>query len=114
MPAIEVGALPEPALAAAAAFHAEVLPRVAAALAPGPAALTLVFAPAAHDHRAWRLAAIEGLARAHAPVRVNAVIAADAPAVAAACAWLESAPGVTGQLLHLHSQAPGDVIFPTA
>ena len=105
-----VGALPEPALAAAAAFHAQILPRVLAALDHDGGSLTLVFAPADHTHGAWRLAAIQGLAREHAPVRVNAVASEDGAAIAAACTWLESAAGVTGQLLSLDSHGAGAVI----
>ena len=99
--ALAVGVLPAEALAAAARFHAQVLPRAEAMLAAGGASLTLVFAPADHTHRAWRLAVVQGLAREHAPVRVNAVASEDEAAIAAACDWLESAAGVTGQLLPL-------------
>ena len=106
MALLRVGGLPEAALAAAAQFHAQVLPLVLKAMAASPAPLTLVFAPADHTHRAWRLAAVQALAREHAPVRVNAIgmksgtIASEA-AIAAASAYLDSAGGVTGQLLLL-------------
>ena len=113
MSALEVGVLPEPALAAAAAFHGAVLPGIRAALAAGTAPLTLVFAPADHTHRGWRLAAIQALAREYAPLRINAVAAADPAAIAAACAYLAAADGVTGQLLPLDSQGASDVIIPS-
>ncbi|MXP41476.1 hypothetical protein GRI75_07445 [Altererythrobacter soli] len=61
--------------------------------------MVLIFPPAPHDHRAWRLAAVQDLAREAAPRRVNAVAGDDESAVAEALAWLEQAPGITGQLL---------------
>jgi hypothetical protein len=61
--------------------------------------LVLIFPPASHDHRAWRLAAVQDLAREAAPRRVNAIVGADEAAIAETLAWLEQAPGVTGQLL---------------
>ena len=101
MRVVRVGPLPERAIEAAAAFHAQVL----ANLVPPPLeeALVLVFAPANHDHRGWRLAAIQDLARTAAPVRVNAIAGDDEQAIAAALAWLEQAPGVTGQLLSVEN-----------
>jgi hypothetical protein len=98
---VRVGPLPDEPLGAAAQFHAEVLPRIAAA---GDAALMLVFCPADHTHRAWRLAAVQGLARRLAPARVNGVASADEGAIAATDAYLELSPGVTGQYWPL---APG-------
>jgi hypothetical protein len=98
---IRASDLPGEALAAAAAFHARVLPEVLAALAGGTECLTLVFPPADHSHRAWRLAAVQGLAREHAPLRVNGVESADEAAISAAQAYLATAPGVTGQYLPL-------------
>ncbi|MBU6267990.1 MAG: hypothetical protein KGN34_10645 [Sphingomonadales bacterium] len=112
MAVLPVGALPESPLAAAAAFHAEALPRALALLAHGATPLTLVFAPADHTHRAWRLAAVQALAREHAPRRVNAVASADPAAIDAACRWLEAAPGITGQLLPLDSHGAGTVVIP--
>ncbi|WP_254514984.1 Rossmann fold domain-containing protein [Novosphingobium sp. G106] len=100
MALLRVGALPDEALAAAAEFHAVVLPRVLAEL-QGAKTLTLVFAPADHTHRAWRLAAVQGLARQHAPVRVNALAGDDEAAIGAALSYLDKAEGVTGQYLLL-------------
>jgi hypothetical protein len=97
MRVVRVGPLPESALEAAAEFHA----RVVAELDPPRHGedLMLVFPAAPYDHRAWRLAAVQDLARAAAPTRVNAVVGDDEQAIAETLAWLEQAPGVTGQLL---------------
>ena len=100
MALLRIGALPDEALAAAAEFHAVVLPRVLAELEGGET-LTLVFAPADHTHRAWRLAAVQSLARHHAPARVNALASDDERAIAAALDYLAAAEGVTGQYLPL-------------
>ena len=98
--------LPETALDAAAAFHGAPLAEARAALAAGKCdALALVFPPAPHDHAGWRKAAIADLARAAAPKRVNALAGSDPRAVSAALAWLENAPGITGQLLALDAGA---------
>lgn len=102
MAVLRVGPLPDGALDAAARFHADVLPR-AMALLPDPAhsesGLALIFPSAPHDHRAWRIAAVQGLAREAAPGRVNAIVGEDEAAIADTLAFLENAPGVTGQLL---------------
>lgn len=107
-----VGPLPDAALAAAARFHAEELPKVLALLdSPRPGEdLALVFAEADHTHRAWRLAVVQQLAREHAPVRVNALESGDEAAIAAALGYLASAPGVTGQLLSLDGTGAGKVL----
>jgi hypothetical protein len=109
MALLRVGPLPQEALAAAARFHAEVLPRVLDALGEG-GDLVLVFAPADHTHRGWRLAVVQQLARDHAPLRVNALAADDEAAIAAAARYLASAEGVTGQLLPLDGVGAGDVL----
>ena len=102
MRAVRVGALPERAIDAAAAFHADALP---ALLSPSSERedLALIFAPAPFDHHGWRLAAIQDLARAAAPARVNGVVGSDEQAIAATLAWLEQAPGITGQLLSVQT-----------
>jgi hypothetical protein len=100
MALLRIGALPDEALAAAAEFHAVVLPSVIAELERGET-LTLVFAPADHTHRGWRLAAVQGLARQHAPVRVNALASDDERTIAAALNYLAAAEGLTGQYLLL-------------
>ena len=107
MALVRVGALPDEALAAAAEFHAWVLPAMAEE-ADGD--LILVFPPADFTHRAWRLAAVQALARQHAPIRVNAVASDDEVAIAAACAYLDTAEGVTGQYLPLDGAGAGEVI----
>jgi len=61
--------------------------------------LILHFGAAGPEHQAWRLAAVQALAREVAPSRANGVIGDDEEAVAATITWLENAPGVTGQLL---------------
>ena len=101
MAVLAVEGLPEGALDAAAAFHAEWLPR-ARALLDGLAAeghLVLVFPAASYDHRGWRLAAEQDLARAAAPKRVNGIVGDEETALDETVAWLATAPGVTGQLL---------------
>ena len=101
MAVLAVEGLPEGALDGAAAFHAAWLPRARAQL-DGLAAeghLVLVFPAAPYDHRGWRLAAVQDLARAAAPRRVNAIAGDDQPAIAQTVDWLAQAPGVTGQLL---------------
>ncbi len=146
MALLRVGELPEEALAAAAVFHAEVVPRVLATLRelhdpvplplaggarggsepgssiaatdppPTPPAsgrgegLTLIFPPADYTHNAWRLAALQALAREHAPIRINALDSNGEPAIAAALAFLEAAEGVTGQLLELDDTGAGEVV----
>jgi hypothetical protein len=97
MRVVRVGPLPEAALEAAAEFHGRVLPE----LDPPRSGedLVLLFPPAPHDHRGWRLAAVQDLARAAAPARVNGVVGGNEQAIADTIAYLERSPGVTGQLL---------------
>jgi hypothetical protein len=104
-----VDALPEGALAAAAQFHAAELPKLQDALASGDH-LVLVFAPADYTHRAWRLAAVQQLARDHAPGRVNALASDDEAAIAAAVRYIETAEGLTGQYLPLDGNGAGSVL----
>lgn len=108
MQLLGIDGLPDAPLAAAAAFHARWLPRVEGVLAGED--ITLVFGPADHAHRGWRLAAVQNLARAHAPRRINAVVSASPAAIAAAAAYLQAAPGVTGQLLVLDDGDPRAVL----
>ncbi|HZU65054.1 MAG TPA: hypothetical protein VFF98_15315 [Novosphingobium sp.] len=98
--------LPDDPLAAAAAFHALHLPALRAATGD----VAILFAPAEHTHAGWRLAAVQALARAATPRRVNAIEGAGEAAIAAACAWLAAAPGVTGQILRLAGGAGAGVI----
>jgi hypothetical protein len=105
MTLLQVGHLPEAALAAAAEFHARVLPGISPSTSGED--LLLVFLPADHTHRAWRRAAVQALAREHAPNRVNAVASDDEAAIAAARDYLSHAPGVTGQYWPLDAQGAG-------
>ena len=143
MQVLRIAGLPEAALAAAAAFHAEWLGEVMALLSPlpvrggaggggcpagtdlsqsphpnpspeGEGLLVLIFPPADHTHRAWRLAAVQGLARELAPRRVNALASANEAAIAAALAYLERAPGLTGQYLPLDDAGAEPVVEPPA
>lgn len=112
MALLRVGPLPGEALAASARFHAEYLAPILAALADVTAgeALTLVFVPADHCHRGWRLSVVQGLAREHAPRRVNAVASDDEAAIAAAARYLGAAAGVTGQYVVLDDVGAGEVV----
>jgi hypothetical protein len=98
MRVIRVGTLAEEPLSAAAEFHQAMLPQIGN---PIEAALLLVFTPADHTHRAWRLGVVQGLARRLAPCRINAIASDDEAAIAAAAAYLALAEGVTGQYLPL-------------
>lgn len=100
----DVPRLSDEALAAAAAFHGEVLGEVEAAMADA-ACLTLVFADAPRDHRGWRLAMVQGLARQYAPIRVNAIAGGDAQSCGRILGWLDQAGAITGQLLELDPTA---------
>lgn len=95
---LRIEGLPPSALDAAARFRERDLRGVRAALGDADS-LTLVFAPAPYDHRGWRLAVVQDLAREAAPKRVNALAGTDEQAIAETLAWLEQAPGITGQLL---------------
>jgi hypothetical protein len=55
--------------------------------------LTVVFPPADHSHRGWRLAAVQELAREFAPRRVNAVVCGDEAGLNAALALSGAVPG---------------------
>lgn len=107
---LEVGPLPADALEASAEFHSRVLPRVRAALVSGPSHLTLVFPPAAHEHCAWRKAAVQTLATASTPVRINAVAGSDPASIAAAETYVAAAPGLTGHYLMLDGAGAGKVV----
>lgn len=101
MTAYRIEALPDGALDAAAAFYAQHRGAIAEML-EGEAAVAVVFAPAPYDHRDWRSAAIADLARAHAPARrVNGLAGEDEAVLEAALAYLDTAPGITGQYFEL-------------
>ena len=96
---------PDEPLEAAREFHERVLPALRELIAdnrPGLKSVGLIFPLADYTHRGWRLAAIQALARDLSPVRVNAVegdtvLAQDE--IEKALAYLQDAPGITGQLL---------------
>jgi len=92
--------LPPGALDAAVAFHSNWLLQVREALERS--SLAIVLPPAPYDHTDWRRAAARDLARMAAPVRVNLIGGGSEAARAATLAYLEGAPGVTGQYLALH------------
>ena len=94
---IDASDLPGRPLDAAARFHSEVVPRTREALAQEND-VVVVFAPADHTHRGWRLSAIQELAREAAPLRVNGVSGGGGD-LAEMHAFLACAPGITGQLL---------------
>ena len=96
---LQVSGLPDAALDAAAAFHAEWLAPARALLTEEAEALALVFAPAPFAHTAWRRVAVAELAREATPKRVNGVAGEEGAALTATLAWLAQAPGITGQLL---------------
>ena len=110
MAVLEVQSLPDLPSAAAAAIHLDYLPRAAALLEAGAQCLTLQFPAGDYTQRGWRLAAVQALAREHAPARVNAITGGDAAAQAAALAYLIAADGVTGQYLQLDDAGAGPVI----
>lgn len=117
MELLHLGPLSEDALEAAADFHARLLPSIEMTLLGGADPLTLVFLPGnregGHDHRAWRLAAVQGLARRFAPSRINAVESDEPKAIAATARWLDGAGGVTGQLLPLNGTGAAGVLYPS-
>ncbi len=114
MAVLEVQPLPDLPSAAAAVFHLEYLPRAAALLDTSPKGenMVLIFLPADHTHRGWRLAAVQGLARESAPRRVNAIASDNAAAIGAALTYLNAAGGVTGQYLQLDDAGASPVVLP--
>ena len=87
---LRIEGLPEGALDAAAHFHRQWLPK-ARSLLDLPAVkedLVLVFPSATYDHRGWRLAAVQDLAREAAPIRINAIVGDDErPSSRASSGW---------------------------
>ena len=97
MKRIVVDELPPDPLAAAGAFHQHWLGRVEHQLDSGEDVLVVV--PGAdYRHREWRRAVTAGLARKHAPLRVN-MVAGEGAALDEIANYLADAPGVTGQYL---------------
>ena len=106
MKRVVVDDLPDAPLAAAGAFHQHWLPHVEALLAGGEDVM-VALAPADHTHREWRRAIAAGLARAHAPSRIN-VVAEDGAVLEAFARYLAAAPGITGQYLEGDRAGAGD------
>ncbi|WP_114521912.1 Rossmann fold domain-containing protein [Altererythrobacter sp. ZODW24] len=102
---LRIEELPEEALEAAALFYAEHVPALREALSGEAGSLVVVMPAAAHDHAAWRRAAVQDLAREAAPKRVNFASGDNADAMTATLEYLANAPGVTGQLLPVDGAA---------
>lgn len=108
---LRIEGLPDHPLDAAASFYADVLPGIRQNCADLPGShYVIVFQPAGHEHRAWRLAAVQELAREYAPARVNALASDDEAAIAAAVDYLAIAEGVTGQYLPLDGNGAGGLL----
>ena len=103
---LRVEGLPEAPIDAAAAFYAEHVPLIRED-SPGADMVVIHFQPAGHEHRGWRLAAVQELARELAPTRVNAIVGSDNAGMAEALNFLHLAPGVTGQLLAVDGKSGG-------
>ena len=101
---MRISPLPASATMAAREYYGIWAGKVDRALSQTDDCLTLHFDPAEDDHKAWRRAVVADLARCHAPLRINAIAGSDGPAVVNAIAWLERAPGITGQLFTVDSQ----------
>lgn len=97
MKRVVVDELPRAPLAAAGVFHSHWLPRIESLLASGDDVMVFL-SPADHTHREWRLAIAAGLARGHAPQRVN-FVAGVGDALEAIGGYLAEAPAITGQYL---------------
>ncbi|MEQ1498278.1 MAG: Rossmann fold domain-containing protein [Novosphingobium sp.] len=110
MPVLDVSGLPESPSAAAAAFHCDVLTQIKQRLDAGEGCLVLAFDGADYTHSGWRLAIVQTLAREHTPARINAISGGGAAARNAACAYLETAEGITGQYLVLDDAGAGLVV----
>ena len=98
MKRIAVEGLPDDPLAAAGVFHQHWLAHVEGVLGRGEDVMLFV-PPADHTHREWRQAIVAGLARKHAPRRINMVAGGAGEAADATEAYLAAAPGITGQYL---------------
>ena len=106
MKRVTIDDLPPEPLVAAGVFHQHWLPHVEAHLSTGDD-VTVALTPADHTHREWRRAIAAGLARAHAPRRVNFVAGEDA-VLDAFERYLAGAPGITGQYFEGDGSGVGD------
>lgn len=94
--------LPDGPIDAAAAYYAHWAARAhTLASAAETQLLVLIFDAGDYTHAEWRRVAVAALARTLAPRRVCAIAGGDATARAATLAFLDRAPGVTGQYLEL-------------
>lgn len=98
MQRIEARGLADAPLDAAADFTGRFLPHIRAGF---PQDAVILFDAADHTHETWRRAMIEELAREAVPGRVNAIVGQGEAAIAQTIAFLENAPGVTGQIFTL-------------
>ena len=112
MAVFEVQSLGEDPGTAAAQFYSQYLPLIEARLGAVREPLTILFPQADYTHAAWRLAAVQALARKAAPQRVNAAAGGGHAARLAAVDYLETADGVTGQVLQLDDAGAGPVVEP--
>lgn len=108
MKRVVVDDLPAEPLAAAGVFYQHWLHHVESLLAAGSEVM-VALAPADHAHREWRRALAAGLARAHAPRRIN-VVAGKGPALDAFERYLAAAPGITGQYFESDGTGAGNPI----
>ena len=109
-----VGALPEAAIDASAAFYAQHLPAISLRAGEGPESLVVIFPEATYDHRTWRRAAIADLARAYAPVRIVGLAQGDSSNEARILAYLAAAPGVTGQMFNAFNDSDSPLVETSA
>ncbi|HEY8603517.1 Rossmann fold domain-containing protein [Tsuneonella suprasediminis] len=100
---LRIGPLPADALDAAQVFYAEWVPKARLSLQSEALSLALVINSGEFQGEGWIHSAIQELARAFSVKRVNALIGGDDAAIAATLAYLERAPGVTGQCFQLGS-----------
>ena len=103
---VTVDDLPVEPLAAAGVFHQHWLPHIESLLEGGEDVM-VALGSADHTHREWRLAVAAGLARAHAPRRIN-IVAGEQEALDAIERYLSDAPGLTGQYLEGDGDGAGD------
>lgn len=106
MKRVAVDDLPEEPLVAAGVFHQHWLPHVETLLEGGEDVM-VTLAPADHTHREWRRAIAAGLARAHAPRRVN-VVAGEGAALDGFARYLAGAAAITGQYFEADNDGAGD------
>ncbi|RJX65907.1 hypothetical protein D6858_13025 [Tsuneonella suprasediminis] len=100
---LRIGPLPGDALDAAQVFYADWAPKARLLLQSEALSLALVINSGEFQGEGWIHSAVQELARAFSVKRVNALIGGDDAAIAATLAYLERAPGVTGQCFQVDS-----------